>query len=222
MKLPAFEAFIFDMDGVLIDSENFYTRVEQENFRQLGLHISHEEHVTYQGTATDLMWAAIRERHGLQQPVEELVEMTNARVVPYFQSLDAIPAMPGITELLELLHSRRVPLALASSSYPEIIELVLDKTGLRKYFQVVVNSRLAKSSKPHPAIFLLAAEKLGISPERCVVVEDSTNGIRAAQAAGMFCIAYNGPGAEHQDQSAADWQIVSYQELVAALDGKAS
>jgi len=73
---------------------------------------------------------------------------------------------------------------------------------------------MAGAGKPDPAIFLLAAESLGVQPEQCIVVEDSSNGIKAALAAGMYCVAYNGPGSEHQDQSAANWIIKDFSELI--------
>ena len=88
---------------------------------------------------------------------------------------------------------------------------------MEKYFGVVVNSRMTGKSKPAPDIFLLAASKLGVAPERCIVIEDSTNGITAAKRAGMFCIAYNGPGSEHQDQSGADLIIDNYGDLAGIL-----
>jgi beta-phosphoglucomutase len=213
-NLPAFEAVIFDMDGVLVNSEPFYVKVEQTNFRQLGLKISEEEHQTYQGTATDRMWQLIKERHGIEHPVEELVEMTNSLVTPYFNSLESMEPMPGVEKLIEKLKEKGILLALASSSYPEVIEIILQKTRLRKYFNVVVDSKMAGASKPEPDIFLLAAKKLCVQPEKCLVIEDSTNGIKAAKAAGMYCIAFAGSGSELQDQSQADCIISDFNLLL--------
>lgn len=216
--LPAFDAFIFDMDGVLIDSETFYSEMEQINFKQLGLNISHEEHITYQGTATDEMWKKIKDKHYLPYTIEELVKMTNDLTIPVFKNMGKMEPMPGVVNLLDKLKSQKIPLALASSSFPEVIEIVLDKTGLRDYFDVVVNSRMVGKSKPAPDIFLLALKKLNLSPEKCIVIEDSKNGITAAKSAGMFCIAYNGPGAEHQDQSQADIIIKDYGVILNSLN----
>ncbi len=208
-----FDAVIFDMDGVLVNSEPFYLKVEQENFKKLGLNVSHEEHVTYQGTATDVMWKKVIEKHGLSQTLDELLEMSNSLVLPYFNSLETVEPMPGIERLIKFLTDKNMPLALASSSYPDVIEIILQKTGLKKYFKVVVDSQMAGASKPEPEIFLLAAKKLGVKPEKCVVVEDSTNGIKAAKSAGMFCIAFAGPGSEHQNQEEADVIITNFEEL---------
>ena len=212
-KLPDFEAVIFDMDGVLVNSEPFYVEVEQQNFHQLGLFISAEEHQTYQGAATDRMWQLIKEKHGVSQSVDELVEMTHTLVTPYFQSLEKIDPMPGVEKLIKKLKENGVPLALASSSYADVIEIILQKTGLKNKFKVVVDSKMAGSSKPEPDIFLLAAEKLEVQPEKCLVIEDSTNGIAAAKTARMYCIAFAGPGSELQDQSQADWIIENFDEV---------
>jgi beta-phosphoglucomutase family hydrolase len=209
-KLTSFDAVIFDMDGVLVNSEPFYVEVEQTNFRQLGLEISEEEHQTYQGTATDRMWQLIKERHGVEYSVKDLVKMTNNLVTPYFNSMEKMEAMPGVETLIKKLKEKEIPLALASSSYAGVIEIILQKTGLKKYFDVVVDSQLAGASKPDPEIFLLAAQKLGVQPGKCIVIEDSTNGIKAAKAAGMFCIAFAGPGSELQDQSQADWIVSDF------------
>lgn len=214
INLSNFDAVIFDMDGVLVNSEPFYVEVEQTNFRQLGLEISEKEHQTYQGTATDQMWQLIKKRHGVEQPVEELVEMTNNMVTPYFSSLEKIEPMPGVEGFIKKLKEKEMPLALASSSYPDLIDVILQKTRLKKYFEVVVDSRMAGAGKPEPDIFQLAANKLGVSPEKCVVIEDSSNGIKAAKAAGMYCIAFAGPGSELQNQSQADLIVGDFGELI--------
>ena len=215
--LPEFTAVIFDMDGVLINSETFYSEMEQVHFKMLGLNIPHEEHVTYQGTATDEMWRTIKEKHGVPHSLEELAEMTGSLTIPVFQGMEEIPLMPKITDLLEFLKGRNIPLALASSSYPDVIDIVLDKSGLRKYFPITVNSKMVGKSKPAPDIFLLAAKLLDVDPGQCLVIEDSTNGIRAARDAGMYCIAYNGPGAEFQDQSQAQQIITDYGEIIGII-----
>ena len=212
--LPSFEAVIFDMDGVLVDSESFYKRMEKKLFRQLGLKVSEKEHQTYQGTATDRMWQIIKEKHGLKQPVEELFEMTNALVTSYFNTLEKMDPMPGVEPLIIKLKGKGVHLAVASSSFPDAIDAILKKTGLEKYFDLVVDSRMGIASKPDPGIFLLAAKKMNLLPEKCLVIEDSSNGIKAAKRAGIFCIAFAGPGSEFQDQTEADWIISDFGQLM--------
>lgn len=211
------DAIIFDMDGVLVDSEPFHIEIEKRQFKLNKVSISDEEHIQYFGIATDIMWRKIAERHTLLLPVEELIEQNRIESIRFFSELDEIPVMPGLVDLLEKLKTKNYPLAVASSSFPEIIDLILGKTNLKKYFQVVVSSQEAGKSKPEPDVFLLAAKKLGVKPENCLVVEDSANGIKAAYAAGMSCVAYQGPGADPQNQKEADTIVKNYDQLAMML-----
>ncbi len=104
-------------------------------------------------------------------------------------------------------------MAVASSSDPETIRVILEKSDLRKYFQHTVSSSLVGKSKPEPDVFLHAAKLLGVSPENCIVFEDSKNGIKAAKTAGMYCIAYYGGDSGYQDQSQADRRITDFNEI---------
>ena len=213
MHLAKIQAFIFDMDGVLIDSENLYKVIEQNLFDNVGVAIDQDEHVSYQGCSNPVMWSKIRKKHHLHTPLDELVRFTQETVIGYFSSLPEIHPMPGVLKLLDNLKEREIKMALASSSTIEVINIILAKTGLASYFDAVVDSTEAGAGKPDPAIFLLAQKKLGIPKENCVIIEDSANGIKAATAAGIYCIAFNGPGSEHQDQSAANWRISRFSEI---------
>lgn len=201
------------MDGVLVDSEPFHIEIEKRQFRQNNILVSEEEHRRYLGVASDVMWKEIGQNHNLNFPVENLIEQNKSESIRFFSELDDIPVMPGLIELLEKLQQKNYPKAVASSSFPEIIDLILEKTGLNKYFDVVVSSREAGKSKPEPDVFLLAAQKLGVHPENCMVVEDSKNGIKAAKSAGMKCIAFQGPGANPENQKQADAVIFDFKEL---------
>jgi beta-phosphoglucomutase len=214
MHLEDCKAFIFDMDGVLVDSENLYKGIEQQLFSEVGVVIDHAEHIAYQGSSNPVMWNLIKQKHGIQQSLEELVEMTELTVINYFSSLPSIQPMPGVIDLLCWLRGKGIRLALASSSTIDVIRIVLAKSGLEPFFEVVADCTEAGAGKPDPAIFLLAQRKLGVPKENCIIIEDSTNGIRAALAAGIYCIAFNGPGSEHQDQSAADWRISRFSEIM--------
>jgi HAD superfamily hydrolase (TIGR01509 family) len=218
MHLAKIRAFIFDMDGVLIDSENLYKVIEQNLFDKVGVAIDQEEHVSYQGSSNPVMWSKIREKHQLQTPLDELVRITEETVISYFSSLPEIHPMPGVVKLLDNLREREIRMALASSSTKEVINIILAKTGLASYFDILVDCTEAGAGKPDPAIFLLAQKKLGVSKEYCVILEDSANGIEAANAAGIYCIAFNGPGSEHQDQSAANWRISRFSEITEKLE----
>lgn len=207
------EAIIFDMDGVLVDSEPFHIEIEKRQFERNKLIVSAEEHLNYMGMASDIMWRTVVNKHQLNIPVEELIDQNRTESIRYFSELATIPVMPGLIELLEMLKRKNYPMAVASSSFPEIIELILKKTELRDYFRVVVSSQEAGKSKPEPDVFLLAAKKLGVPPTNCIVIEDSFNGIAASHAANMHCVAYQGPGSNPQQQKEADAVITSFDQL---------
>jgi len=207
------EAIIFDMDGTLVDTEPFNTEIEKSLFKLNKIEISEEEHQKYIGVASDAMWKEIAKRNKLQIPVSELIEQNHKESFRYLSEVEQIPIMPELVELLEKLQDKKYPMAVASSSTPEIIDLILSRTNLKKYFQVIVSAEEAGKSKPEPDVFLLTAEKLGIKPANCLVVEDSPNGIKAAKAARMMCVAYEGSGADPQKQKEADAVIRNYSQL---------
>jgi beta-phosphoglucomutase family hydrolase len=207
------EAIIFDMDGVLVDSEPIHTEIEKRQFKMNGISISDEEHRRFMGTTSENMWRKIARRYQLKRPVEQLIAQNRTESIRYFTEISEIPVMPGLVDFLERLKAKNYPMAVASSSVPEIIVLILQKTDLRKYFQAVVSGQEAGKSKPEPDVFLLAAQKLGVAPENCLVVEDSENGIRAARAAGMSCVAYQSPGVDPKNQKEADAVVKSFDQL---------
>lgn len=207
------QAVIFDMDGVLVDSEPFHFENETRMFRKLGLDISDEEHSHFTGVATDVMWQQISETRKLPLSVAELTELTVLESNQYFGSLEKIEPLPGLVDLLEKLVAAEIPLAVATSSDTVTMKNILEKSGLRKYFRFTVCRDDVENSKPEPDVFLHAAKLLDVPPENCLVFEDSRNGIKAAKAAGMVCIAYSGGNSGHQDQSQADRRIAHFNEL---------
>ena len=210
-------AVIFDMDGVLVDSEPLHVEIEKRQFKLNNLLISEEEHQQYMGVASDVMWKTIAQRHTLPVDVEQLIAQNKQESVRFFNEIPAIPVMPGLADVLEKLTEKNIPMAVASSSFDEIIKIILERTGLHKYFRHMVSSQEAGKSKPEPDVFLLAAKRLGVQPSECLVVEDSFNGIKAAKAAGMRCIAYQGVGAIETSQREADAVIKSFDKLLTMI-----
>jgi beta-phosphoglucomutase family hydrolase len=211
------KALIFDMDGVLVNTEPHHIFLEKKLFAGLKLNITEEEHNTYMGKANDVMWRELIQKYNLPYKVQELAERNKKEIIKYFSEMKEIELMPGIIDILEKLYQKRIPMAVASSSVAETIEIILSRTGLRKYFLYRVNSGLVKRSKPAPDIFLYTADLLSVKPEQCMVIEDSENGIKAAKAAGMFCVAYTGKSSGSQDQSLADECIDDFSQLKAIL-----
>lgn len=207
------KAIIFDMDGVLVDSEPHHVSIEKKHFSKLGLEISDEEHSTYMGKATDIMWKEIIHNKNLSYNSKDLVEQTVNESITHFSSQEDLVSMPGLIRVLDKIKCKGIPMAVASSSGQAVIDILLDKIGVKKYFQYTVSSELVGGSKPDPGIFLYAANLLEVKPEECIVIEDSSNGVRAAKAANMYCVAYNGASIGNQNQSLADVQINHYSEL---------
>jgi beta-phosphoglucomutase len=211
------KAIIFDMDGVLVNTEPHHIIIEKQLFAGLNLNITEEEHGTYMGKSTDVMWMEIIRKHNLSYKLQELTERNKKEIIRYFTEMKEIELMPGIVNILEKLFEKRVPMAVASSSDAETIEIILSRTGLSKYFHYRVSSGMVKKSKPAPDIFLYTADLLSVKPEECIVIEDSENGIKAAKAAGMFCVAYRGKSPGTQDQSLADEYISDFSHLETIL-----
>ncbi|MGQ7869558.1 HAD family hydrolase [Sunxiuqinia sp. sy24] len=216
--MKGIKAVIFDMDGVLVDSEAHHVRIERQLFDRFELAISPEEHVNYMGTAMDVMWATIIRNKGLKLSLDKIVEATYAESRDYFSQLKEIPPFPGLLSVLVKLQEKQVPVAVASSSSAAVIEVIMEKSGLKRYFKQVVSSELVGKSKPAPDVFLHAASLLRVDPDACLVIEDSTNGIKAAKAANMSCIAYRSESSNGQDQSLADLQIDDYCRLAAMVE----
>lgn len=214
------KAVIFDMDGVLVNTEPHHVIIEKKLFSGLNLNITEEEHSSYMGKATEVMWMEIIRKHNLPYKVQVLTDRNKKAIINYFSVLKEIEVMPGVLTVLEKLNRKRIPLAVASSSDAETIRIILSRTDLSKYFLYKVTSGLVERSKPAPDIFLYTAALLSVKAEYCLVIEDSANGIKAAKAAGMFCIAYTGKSTGTQDQSLADETIDDFSQLEEILQRK--
>jgi HAD superfamily hydrolase (TIGR01509 family) len=180
---------IFDMDGVILDSERVYQEIEREMYDELNIPVSREEHLRFMGTAEKAMWGYMHEHYGIERTLEELILEERRRFRERLEVPGSIPLMEGILPLLQALRKEGVPCWIASSSSAEIIRMVLRIKDLERYFRGFVSGEDVKRSKPAPDIFLRAADLSGTDPAECLVIEDSENGIRASLAAGMKVIA---------------------------------
>ncbi len=207
------KAVIFDMDGVLIDSEPIHYKILNIFARDNGFFITEKEYDSYIGTTDISMWTIIKEAHSLPQPVEELVENHINECINYLRTNKEVRPIAGTVTLIKDLHKNNIKLAIASSAPRRRIDAVMEAFGLQGYFQAVSSGNDVKKGKPEPDIFLHSAKALGILPEKCIVIEDSRNGVTAAKSAGMKCIAYSNPNSGNQDISAADIVIKDFMEL---------
>ena len=208
-----FKAVIFDMDGVIIDSEPFYLEVQIDLFQKMGITVPPEEYNTFIGAGMREMWNMIKSSRNLTQPVEELIKLNNSVLLEYFkESAKLVPTL-YFTDFLASILAAGIKTAVASSTAKPIIEVILKKLNLYDFFNIIVSGNEVEKGKPAPDIFLETASRLNINPLECVVVEDSTNGVKAAKSAGMYCLGYHNPNSGNQDISAADEIINSFANI---------
>ncbi len=184
-------AVIFDMDGVIIDSQPYHFAVEEAMCREIGIEVSTEESHSFVGMAGEKVWDYLKNKFGLQKSIEELMAFENKARIEYFSSLENVKPIPGIVDLLEEINEHTIKTALASSSSIEVINIFISKLGLAHYFQHIISGNSVASGKPDPDIFIHTAQALQEAAADCVVIEDSANGVKAAKLAGMKCIGFS-------------------------------
>ena len=203
-------AVIFDMDGVLIDSEPEYMEMNRRLFSELGIDFENSDFNQYVGMSSFKMWSGIKERYGLMHDVNELIETERRQMFDILSSGKISEPVKGIPELLKELRQNEIVLNVASSSAKINIEYILNKLDLTNYFNFIVSGEEVKYGKPAPDIFLMVSDKCGIPPEKCLVIEDSSNGVAAAKSAGMKCIGFTNSGTNFQDLSGADFNVTDF------------
>jgi HAD superfamily hydrolase (TIGR01509 family) len=184
------EAVVFDLDGVLVDSEQVWDEARKELASERGRPWPEQASRDMMGMSS-LEWSRyMHDVVGLPEPPEEISAEVVRRLEEIYRR--ELPLIEGAVEAVERL-AGRWPLGLASSSNRELIDLVLELSGLARYFRVTVSSEEVSRGKPAPDVYLEAARRLGVTPERCAAVEDSENGIRSAKTAGMRVLAIPNP-----------------------------
>lgn len=206
------KAIIFDMDGVIIDSEPQHARAALRVFERLHVPADLEYCKSFIGSSTKKLCEDAITRFHLDIPVEELLkEMNNEKKAVLKEEGYQITA--GITELIKVLYQKGVHLAIASSSSPTEIEHVVKSLGIKKYFTKLISSTHVEQPKPAPDSFLLALKELGVNAKETVIVEDSCYGCQAAKAAGIVCAGYVNPHSGRQDLSSADVLLESFENI---------
>ena len=185
---PNIRAVIFDMDGVLTDSEPLINAAAIAMFKEKGLVVKPDDFLPFVGTGEERYVAGVAEKYDFP------LDPPAAKRRTYEIYLDLVPsqleAFPGVLELVNACRSAGLLVAVASSADEVKVRANLEKIGLpMQFWDVVIAGEAVRNKKPAPDIFLIAAERLGVDPRECVVVEDAVNGVQAAKAAGMRCVA---------------------------------
>lgn len=181
------KAIIFDMDGVMIDSEPLWEKTERILLGRRNIDYSPDYRDQIVGLNQKDSGRLLINTFELNETIEEIIsERVEILTAIYEKELEVVP---GLIPLLSELRKNNYLLAVASSSPLRVIDFVLDMFSLHNYFSQVVSGECTENGKPHPDIYLHTAERLGVKPRECVAIEDSINGVKSAKAAGMFCIA---------------------------------
>ena len=203
-------AVIFDMDGVLVDTEPTYIDISRQMFRQLGIEMPEERILSYVGVPARRMWADIRRDFRLLQSLDELLQSERSEQWQRLRAMTSLPPTDGVVAFLNQLMSAGIRRAIASSTSLDLVQFILSKALIGNYFEVVISGDAVKKGKPAPDIFLCAASKLGCAPGDCVVVEDSPHGLRGAKRAGMKTVGFANHLSRNLDLSEADLVIPDF------------
>lgn len=206
------KAVIWDMDGVLIDSEPIYYKIYQEIFKRINITVSFEEFTKYMGLNDSKIWEIIKGKNNLTQSVAWLLQLQKDAERYYFQNNDLEP-INGVVPLLNELLANGIRIGLASSSTIEHIELITSKLNISDHFIIKMSGDMVKKGKPEPDIFIEAANRLAVVPSHCVVIEDTENGLKAAKNGNMKCVGFQNKNSGNQDLSGADLIVDSLTDL---------
>lgn len=182
------QAIIFDMDGLLIDSEPIWREAEKEIFAEVGITLTDEMCFTTVGLRIDEVVNHWYAKFPWKNTSQEIIkEKVIDKVIELILQKGEI--LPGVIQTIEYFYSKNYPLAIASASSMRIIDAVTEKLKIKKYFTIIHSAEFEEYGKPHPAVFISTAKKLNVFPQNCLVFEDSLNGVIAGKAARMKVIA---------------------------------
>lgn len=208
----ALKAVLFDMDGVIINSEPEYFKVEMELFKKLDINFTEDNQKKYVGINPLVMWKEIKEEYNLIQTANELYDAEAKMIQEYYANGELNAIMPTLDLILDV-YNHGYLCAVASSSEKQNIYHVLNRLGLKVYFKAVVSNNDVERCKPMPDIYLLAAQMLNVKPSECIVIEDSRAGVTAAKAANMKVVRYSKFQENTKDKEQADCLVRDMREI---------
>lgn len=208
------KAVLFDMDGVIVDTEPLHRKAYFNMFEDVKIDVSETLYDSFTGQATLPICRTLCEHFSLSESPEHLVSTKRKHFKYLFETDSSLILLDGVHDLIKNYHDNGLTLVLASSASMPNINRIFDRFDLNKYFKAKISGADLKASKPHPEIFIKAAELAGEHGKNCMVIEDSTNGIKAAKAANIYCVGFKSPNSVNQDYSKADKVITSFEEIL--------
>ncbi|WP_264558805.1 HAD family hydrolase [Flavobacterium sp. N2270] len=208
---------IFDMDGVIVDTEPVHKYAYFKHFEELNIVVTDTLYHTLTGNSTRNVFQKLKSQFNLAKDVEDLIQRKRSIFNDAFDTKEDLFLIDGVEDLIKDLHANNFQLILASSASKLTIDRVFNRFNLNQYFTHKVSGEDFPKSKPHPAIFEHAAS-LSVAPiENCIVIEDSTNGIEAAVGANIYCVGYDSLHSKFQDLSKANTIVRDFNELSAEI-----
>ena len=207
------KAVIFDMDGVIVDSEPLHRYAYHRMFEDVDIKVSDEQYEAFTGQSTINICKKLCDLFQLEETPEYLVSLKRKHYEYIFENDKDFDLMDGVLDLIKDYHTNGLTLVLGSSASMPGIERIFKRFHLNKYFVAKLSGADLKASKPHPEIFIKAAEASGFKTSECIVIEDSTNGITAANEAGIFSIGFDSVHSKNQDYSKANLVVKNFKEI---------
>jgi len=204
---------IFDMDGVIINSEPLHQKAYQMMFKEFNLNVSDELYSSFTGMATYPICEKLCAVFSLNYTSKLLVESKRKHFKSLFENGHEFKLIDGVLKLIQHYKQNGITFVLASSASMANINMIFKKFSLDQYFKAKISGADLKASKPHPEIFEKASKLSGHPKNKCLVIEDATNGIIAAKSAGIFCVAFDGGHSKNQDYSKADIVINDFEAI---------
>lgn len=207
------KAVLFDMDGVIVDTEPLHRKAYHQMFEDVNINVDSTLYESFTGQSTINICKRLVDHFGLNESPEYLMGLKRKHYKYLFENDDELALIDGVLDLIKDYHSNDITLVVASSASMDGINQIFERFNLNPYFSAKFSGADLKKSKPHPEIFIKAAESTGYNKSECMVIEDSTNGIKAAHAAGIFCTAFKSPHSSGQDYSLANIVIEDFEEI---------
>ena len=201
------------MDGVIVNSEPLHKKAYNEMFKTVGINVPAKLYESFTGQSTFSICKTLCSKFDLKNNPQELVNLKRKFFKYIFENDKELDLIDGVRDIIEDYHKNGLTLVLASSASMPTINNVFTKFDLDKYFIAKHSGADLKASKPHPEIFIKAAKSSGFSRNECIVIEDSTNGIKAANSANIYCVGYKSKHSKNQDYSTADKVIASFNDI---------
>jgi len=211
--MKTISCIIFDMDGVIVDTEPLHKKAYFKTFESLGLTVSETLYHSLTGSSTINAFQKLEAHFQLTDDPQKLVLQKRAFFVTLFESDPSLALIDGVEEIIKYFYNKDIVLVLASSASMETINRVFTRFDLNQYFVGKLSGADLEKSKPHPEIFENAARKANTPKENCIIIEDSDNGVLAANRAGIYCVGYKSEHSKLQTLATANLVIKDFSEL---------